>query len=89
MSEVQTTREAELEQLVFIIVNEQRIRVPGGKATGLQIKAYAVEHGVNIRRDFVLHQHLPNGSAKVIGDHDVVVLIDGSVFTAIAPDDNS
>lgn len=39
------------------------------------------------------HNHRPNGNhpckAKVIGDHEEVVLHDGQCFVALAPDDNS
>ena len=39
--------------------------------------------------NFVLQVQLPNGSSKVIGDHDKVALTEHLAFTAIAADDNS
>lgn len=88
-----TTNDAKPEDLrletVTIEVNEQKVKMPGGPATGLEIKTAAIEQGVKIQSNFVLQVELPNGSSKVIGDDDKVPLTEHLAFTAIAPDDNS
>jgi len=74
---------------VTIKVNEQEVAIVGPRATGLEIKEAAIKAGVNIEADFVLSQEFSNGRTRNIGDHDVVVLVDGLCFGAVAPDDNS
>lgn len=74
---------------VTITVNEQPVTVEGPRITGLEIKQAASSQGVKIQLDFVLSEELPNHQSKIIGDHDVVTVNKNSVFTAIAPDDNS
>lgn len=88
-----TTNDAKPEDLrletVTIEVNEQKVKMPGGPATGLEIKTAAIEQDVKIQLNFVLQVELPNGSSKVVGDDDKVPLTEHLAFTAIAPDDNS
>ena len=74
---------------VTIEVNDHKIEMPAGPATGLEIKEAAIKQGVNIQANFVLQAQLPNGSSKVIGDDDKIPLTEHLAFTAIAPDDNS
>lgn len=74
---------------VTIEVNDHKVEMHAGPATGLEIKEAAVKQDVNIQVNFVLQVQLPNGSSKVIGDDDKVFLTDHLAFTAIAPDDNS
>ena len=74
---------------VTIEVNGQKVEMPQGPATGLEIKDAAIKQSVAIQPNFVLQQELPNGTSKVIGDDDKVDLRENLSFTAIAPDDNS
>ena len=74
---------------IEIEVNDQKVKMHDGPATGLEIKQAAVDQGVSIQTNFVLQLHLPNGSSKVIGDNDKVLLSEHLAFTAIAADDNS
>ena len=74
---------------VTIEVNDQKVEMPAGPATGLEVKEAAIKQGVNIQVNFVLQVQLPNGSSRVIGDEDKVSLTEHLAFTAIAPDDNS
>ena len=74
---------------VIIEVNDHKVEMPAGRATGLEIKKAAIKQGVNIQTSFVLQVQLPNGSNKVVGDDDKITLTEYLAFTAIAPDDNS
>ena len=74
---------------VTIEVNDHKVAMPAGPATGLEIKEAAIKEGVNIQLNFVLQIQLPNGSSKVIGDDDKNPLTEHLAFTAIAADDNS
>lgn len=74
---------------VTIEVNNHKVEMLGGPATGVEIKEAAIKQGVGIQLNFVLQVELPNGTAKIIGDHDKIQLRDHLSFTAIAPDDNS
>ena len=74
---------------VTIEVNDHKVKMPAGPATGLEIKEAAIKQGVNIQLNFVLQVQLPNGSSKVIGNDDKIPLTEHLAFTAIAADDNS
>ncbi len=74
---------------VTIEVNDHKVELPAGLATGLEIKDAAIKQGVNIQQNFVLQVELPNGSSRVIGNDDKVPLTEHLAFTAIAADDNS
>ena len=74
---------------VTIEVNDHKVKMPAGPATGLEIKEAAIKQGVNIQVNFMLQVQLPNGASKVVGDEDKVPLTEHLAFTAIAPDDNS
>ncbi len=70
-------------------VNGKKVEMPEGSASGLEIKQGAIRQGVGIKENFVLQQEMPNGTGKVIGDDDKVVIRKHLSFTAIEPDDNS
>ena len=74
---------------VTIEVNDHKVEMPSGPASGLEIKQAAIKQGVNIQLNFVLLVQLPNGSSKVIGDDDKLPLTEHLAFNAIAADDNS
>jgi len=74
---------------VTVLVNEQPVKLRGKSATGLEIKKAAIRAGVAIQENFVLQEDLPNGTSRIVGDHDNVHLREHLRFTAIAPDDNS
>ena len=74
---------------VEIEVNSKPVIVNDRELTGAEIKAAAIDQGVQIQANFVLQQELANGSSKVIGDDDLVRVRPHMSFTAIAPDDNS
>ncbi|MDA8230651.1 MAG: multiubiquitin domain-containing protein [Magnetospirillum sp.] len=77
------------EHVMVVTVNEQAVKLEGDSATGLEIKAAAIAQGAAIQINFVLQEELPNGTSRVIGDHDRIHLREHLRFTAIAPDDNS
>jgi hypothetical protein len=74
---------------IRIEVNGKEVIVPEKNMTGAEIKAAAIEQGVQIQPNFVLQLELPNGTSKVIADIEEVKLHNHMSFTAIAPDDNS
>ena len=75
--------------MVEIRVNNKDVCITGPLATGQRIKQTAIAQGVAIQENFILHEELPNGTSKVIGDHDEVHLHQHMKFTAIRHDDNS
>ena len=89
MTDPQTVSVPDVDKIITIEVNGQKVEMPSGPATGLEIKEAAIKHGVNIQLGFVLQVQLPNGSAKIVGDDDKVALSEHLIFTAIAADDNS
>ena len=89
MNERDATPQVLTVKTVTIEVNNQKVEMPAGPATGLEVKEAAIKQGVNIQVNFVLQVQLPNGSSKVIGDDDKVPLTEHLAFTAIAADDNS
>ncbi len=74
---------------VEIEVNGKKVEMLEGPASGLEIKQEAIRQGVGIKENFVLQQEMPNGTGKVVGDDDKVVIREHLSFTAIEPDDNS
>jgi len=81
------------QKTITLTVNEQPVEMTVCRqdrtATGAEIKAAAIDQGVQIQPNFVLQQELPNGTSQIIGDDDPVRLRRHLRFTAIAPDDNS
>ena len=88
-----TAKEAVAEDIrrktVTIEVNDHKVEMHAGPATGREIKEAAIKQDVSIQLNFVLQVQLPNGSSKVIGGDDKVSLTEHLAFTAIAADDNS
>lgn len=74
---------------ITIEVNSYKVKMLEGPVTGLEIKEAAIKQNVEIQPNFVLHEELPNGTGKIIGDDDKIQLRDYLSFTAITPDDNS
>jgi hypothetical protein len=74
---------------VSILVNDQVVKVPGPRATGLEIKESAIRQGLPIDLGFQLIEELPHDRTRVVGDSDVVEVRNDSRFLALAPDDNS
>ncbi len=74
---------------VTIEINGHKVEMLEGPASGLEIKEEAIKQGVGITAKFVLQQEMPNGTGKVIGDDDKVLIREHLSFTAIEPDDNS
>ena len=77
------------QKTVTIEVNDHKVEMPAGPATGREIKEAAIKSGVKIELSFVLQVQLPNGSSKVVGNKDKIPLTEHLAFTAIAADDNS
>lgn len=75
-------------RLVNVIFNTKSIRLPQGELTGAEIKAHAIEEGIDIQPDFVLAVRRGNRFESV-GDGDEVKVHPNMVFTALAGDDNS
>jgi hypothetical protein len=76
-------------RLVTVTVNNKPVKVPGPKATGLEIKEAAIAQGVEIELGFQLALIKPNGKREIVGDDDEVTVNKNSVFVATATDDNS
>ena len=63
-----------------VLVNEAPVKFHGDKKNGAEIKASAIEHGVQIQQDFILHEELADGAIRVIGDHEEVHLRETSAI---------
>ena len=74
---------------VEVTVNDKPVFLFGAKQTGASIKKAAIEHGVNIKEDFVLSIELGDGKTKLVGDDEHIEVYDGERFLAIENDDNS
>ena len=74
---------------VEISVNRRQVTVSGPRQTGLGIKQAAIDQGVPIELGFQLSEQLGPHQTRIIGDTDEVVVHKGSVFFAVAGDDNS
>jgi hypothetical protein len=86
---VEAENSSDIKHVITIYVNDQPVKLEGPTATGAEIKAAAIKQGVQIHQNFVLQEELPNGTSRIVGDHDEVRLREHLRFTAIAPDDNS
>ena len=73
---------------IHITVNGRPVTIHQHQLTGLEVKEAAIAQGVPIQIDFVLSEDR-HGHSRIIGDHDVVTVHNGSKFLAVAPDDNS
>lgn len=68
-----------------VLVNGQSVKLHGkhgNMVTGAHIKTSAIEQGVAIKESFVLEEELPDGTKRVVGDHDEVQLREDLRFTA-------
>ena len=74
MTATETVTEDVRLKTVTIEVNDHKVEMPAGPATGLEIKEAAIKQDVNIQLNFMLQVELPNGSSKVIGDDDKIPL---------------
>jgi hypothetical protein len=70
--------------IVTVLVNEHRVNLLGHAETGLAIKTAAIEQGVQIELKFVLEEELPDGTHRVVEDHESVTLRENQRFTAHA-----
>ena len=73
---------------IVVTVNKRSVKLADRKLTGAEIKAAAIEQGVQIQPDFVLFE-VKGGKLKQIGDDERVTLQNGDVLQAVTPDDNS
>ena len=72
-----------------VTVNDKPVVLVGAKQTGASVKKAALEHGVNIKEDFVLSIELGGGKTKLVGDDEEIEIYDDERFLAIENDDNS
>lgn len=73
---------------VSIVFNKQTIEIPKGNYTGAEIKAFAIEGGVQIEPNFPLAVKHGNRFENV-ADTDIVKVHANMEFTAVPGDDNS
>ena len=74
---------------IEVTVNDKPVVLVSAKQTGTSIKKAAIEHGVNIKDDFVLSIELGGGKTKIVGDDEYIEVYAGERFLAIENDDNS
>ena len=74
---------------IEVTVNDKPVVLVSAKQTGASIKKAAIEHGVNIKDDFVLSIELGGGKTKLVGDDEYIEVYAGERFLAIENDDNS
>ena len=68
--------------IVTVFVNEHPVKLLGHTVTGSEVKTAAIEQGVDIQLNFVLEEDLPDGTRRVIHDHEHVQLREDLRFTA-------
>lgn len=73
---------------VSVVFNKQTIEIPKGDHTGAEIKAFAVEDGVQIESNFPLAVKHGNRFENV-ADTEVIKVRANMEFTAVPGDDNS
>lgn len=71
--------------LVAVFVNGHPVNLLGHQETGVEIKTAAIEQGVNIQLDFVLEEELPDGSRRIVANHERVQLRENMRFSAHEP----
>jgi hypothetical protein len=74
---------------INVFINEVEVLFIRRKVTGAEIKQRAIQKGVHIQANFVLHLEHANAPAETIPDDKEIRIVDDMKFTAIAPDDNS
>lgn len=85
----QQTEQTQQPKTVEISVNRRQVTVSGPRQTGLGIKQAALDQGVPIEVGFQLSEQLGPHQTRIVGDTDEVAVHKGSVFFAVAGDDNS
>ena len=73
---------------VSVVFNKQTIEIPKGDHTGAEIKAFAIEDGVQIEPNFPLAVKHGNRFENV-ADTEVIKVHANMEFTAVPGDDNS
>ena len=76
-------------ELFPISVNRKPVEVGQPLITGLEIKESAVKQGVAIELDFQLAMVDADGKQPIVGDSDMVDVLEFKTFFATAGDDNS
>ena len=71
-----------------ITINEKPVKIARERVTGAQIKAAAIEQGVQIHPDYNLWEELPDGNVREIYDTAEVDLREYRRFTAVPPGDH-
>lgn len=89
MDSVTNLAEAAVPHEIVVVLNEHKVAFKVKKATGAEIKATAIQQGIQIKPDFSLFEVLGGNRLKPVGDSEVLELHDKQVFRATAPDDNS
>ena len=74
---------------IEVTVNDKPVWLEGSKQTGESIKKAAIEHGVNIKQDFVLSIERGGGKTDLVGDDKFIEVHPKDRFLAIENDDNS
>jgi len=59
---------------VTILVNDRPVHFRHHSATGAEIKAEAIQQGVDIKEDFILHEELADGRSRIIRNDEEVKL---------------
>lgn len=67
---------------VTVFVNEQPVKLHGSSATGSAIKQAAIEQDVPIEESFLLHERLPDGGRRLVGNDEQVHLREHLHFLA-------
>ena len=73
---------------ITVVINNQRIKLPERRMTGLEIKQAAIAQGVEIQLNFQLSVEIGK-HWKVVGDNDTITIHERQEFIVVAPDDNS
>ena len=89
MTDAQEVNKIRDDRKVDVTVNDKPVVLVGEKQTGASIKKAAIDHGVNIKEDFVLSIELGGGKTNLVGDGEYIEVHDGQRFLAIENDDNS
>ena len=72
-----------------IRVNEQAVTIVSGPHKAADIKQKAIEQNVSIEMDFVLSIEEEPRKTRIVDDEEVIVVEDGTCFSAVSDDDNS
>lgn len=75
---------------VTVKVNNKPVVLPQHKVTGLEVKAAAIDQGVEIELDFILTLEAHGGQpAETIDDDQTITVTEHSEFSANDGDDDS